>query len=774
MSLPPDLQVLCRKLTSVPQDNFVSLSPVLVQHILRCGDALSRPSDQRPKDGSSESSLLVHKLKTQLSSLLNNGRNPQGRFVAAVLIKAAVDIGGWECLRTSKPWVIGLLSILQVCSTHVTCWDKRLSDIQKNDPFATKELCLVTLTRIYSLLQDYQTLIREIATPTLPDFFTACLQLVKQPASGKPLSTPQSLIETVAEAFAVLTPLYPTTIRPFSSQIRTAFKPYVAPTSSDGAVIPQTLRQASRRLLVLLHYTAPKNGNAEEWAKTLDGYIKASHATADQVFRAVQESWEPISAYTRQTVSVEGEPQGGASSGDDLPAWTGLRSGTERLTGLLDTLAQCFLCPTKIPVNVPLTALLDLVSRIALLVPPSVGSRDRDEVSINTAIGREERDELWSSLPDIHVAALRLLSAMEQRLTASIQPFTSDMLYQTTRVFNVNRAHPHMREVAFPLVRQLLLLHGPTMAKVSVGTLDRVVQYCCQDLLEASGFGRAEGRKDAMPENGTKTKGASSNADAYLASQEKKRSAPRFLAPAHQAAAESLLPVLFSHVPQQHLKQNLRGLLDRTAILTRNKSAMVASVLHPFRGKNGKPLPSILPFLVRQFPHDQEVEVLRSNLRLEPQTLGDGYGQGDSFGAFEAAEEEVSDETKSQDQPTNGWVQTRSAESEVQPFQSGLDRKDNLEKASEKSFFTFKNTETVVTTEEQVTEDGDHVMLSSVLKRKSVEVEEPAFAKRVDTGNMPESQSIVVSNKMEVDEDSDSEGSVQLDMTLDDFAEDSE
>ncbi|EOO04437.1 hypothetical protein UCRPA7_49 [Phaeoacremonium minimum UCRPA7] len=325
-----------------------------------------------------------------------------------------------------------------------------------------------------------------------------------------------------------------------------------------------------------------------------------------------------------------------------------------------------------------------------------------------------------------------------------------------------------MREVAFTLIRELLLLHGPTMAKVSVGTLDRVIQACCQDLLGACGLGQTDSRKDAVAENGTKNKGASSNADAYLASQEKKRSAPRVLAPAHMAAAESLLPVLFSHVPQQHLKQNLRGLLDRTAILTRNKRAMVASVLHPFRGKNGKPLPSILPFLVRQFPRDQEVEVLRSNLRLEAQTLGDGFGPGDSVSVYEAADVEDG-EKASHAQSNNGWGQSRSTEAE-----SGFGMKDDQQKASDEGFYAFKTAETVVTTQEQAAEDGDHVMLSSVLKRKSVEVEEPAFAKRVDTGKMSEQQSIPVSTKMDVDEDSDSEGSVQLDMTLDDFADDSE
>lgn len=70
--------------------------------------------DQKPKDGAPAHSVLVHKFLTQLTTLLKNGRSQPGRFSAAILIKAVVDVGGFECLRTSEPWVQGLLSIVQV------------------------------------------------------------------------------------------------------------------------------------------------------------------------------------------------------------------------------------------------------------------------------------------------------------------------------------------------------------------------------------------------------------------------------------------------------------------------------------------------------------------------------------------------------------------------------------------------------------------------------------------------------------------------------------
>lgn len=114
MSLPPELQVLCRRLASTDAADLPPLCPSLVGHIQRCEDVLSLPVDQKPKDGAPGHSVLVHKLKTQITTLLKNGRSQPGRFAAAILIKAVVEVGGYECLRTSEPWVRGLLTIVQV------------------------------------------------------------------------------------------------------------------------------------------------------------------------------------------------------------------------------------------------------------------------------------------------------------------------------------------------------------------------------------------------------------------------------------------------------------------------------------------------------------------------------------------------------------------------------------------------------------------------------------------------------------------------------------
>jgi pre-rRNA-processing protein RIX1 len=113
MSLPPELRVLCFQLSSVPAADLPRLTPTLLRHVLCCQVPLSSPAGNAAKADASASSVLVHKLKTQLTTLLN-GKSSEGRFAAVVLIKAVVDVGGWEVLRGSEPWVRGLLSVLGV------------------------------------------------------------------------------------------------------------------------------------------------------------------------------------------------------------------------------------------------------------------------------------------------------------------------------------------------------------------------------------------------------------------------------------------------------------------------------------------------------------------------------------------------------------------------------------------------------------------------------------------------------------------------------------
>jgi len=112
MSLPPELGAVCFQLLNTPNLALLRSLPELLRQVQRCQIPLSSSSESTTKSDA-PTAVLVHKLKTCLTSFLN-GRIPEQRFAAVVLIKAVVEVGGWEVLRTSEPWVRGLLSVLAV------------------------------------------------------------------------------------------------------------------------------------------------------------------------------------------------------------------------------------------------------------------------------------------------------------------------------------------------------------------------------------------------------------------------------------------------------------------------------------------------------------------------------------------------------------------------------------------------------------------------------------------------------------------------------------
>ncbi|KAK4202734.1 rRNA processing/ribosome biogenesis-domain-containing protein [Triangularia verruculosa] len=753
-SPPSDLRVLVRRLASTPADQLPRLCPVLVGHVLRCGGPLSASPDAgKGKDKGAETPMLVHKLRTHITTLLT-GRNASGRFAAVCLIKAVVDVGGWESLRAADPWVRGLISVAQ-----------------KNDPLPSKELAIITLTKIYMLLQGYPTLIREMATPTLPSFVTACLQLAKSP------STPTSVIETVTSSLSKLVMLYPTTLRPFAGQIKSALRTYIAPTTSDSAVVPHTLRESSRRLFILLSYTAPKNGSSDEWAKSIKAAILDCHATADQIFRGVVESWESSTGYRPQQIRNELDPSGGGESVDEFPSWEGIAPGSERLVGLLEFLAEYLDNPTKAPVTVPVGELLDLTTRLTLVTPPTAGSEEA--MQTNPSISRDEKSELWTVLSDIHTAVLRLHGSTIRRLADSALPLSTDIIDHTVRVLSSHKTNPIVREKVYNLTSPLLTLAGPTLPRLTVDSLTPLIQQTCHDILLSAGHLDDTPKPSTPVEKGKQT--VQGNADAFLSTPSATPvSLFTPLSTSHLASATTLLPLFLSHLPQTHLSPDIRSLLDRTAILSSNKNAMLASVLHPYKDTRGRYYPSILPFLVQKFGTSKEVEVVRSNLVRAgryAQLNTDDYDPTANLDDL-LAEKQLQTENSDQemddalidhpDQPQQTIVEEKKVvvsgwgtvvpenQNEKMEIDTAVEEKNQVNPFA----VTVQETETTVLKKRA----------ASPLKRKSSgtfdEVEETKV-KRVAVDTKTEQGD-------DSDSDSDDEGSVQIDMSLDDDDEDEE
>ena len=107
------LRVVTQRLASTPTNRLPHVVPFLASTIAGCHEIFKHLETlEEGKDGS-EVGIVVHKLKTQISTLLQD-KSVEARWSAVILIKATVEAGGWNILQSCGAWVRGLLAILNV------------------------------------------------------------------------------------------------------------------------------------------------------------------------------------------------------------------------------------------------------------------------------------------------------------------------------------------------------------------------------------------------------------------------------------------------------------------------------------------------------------------------------------------------------------------------------------------------------------------------------------------------------------------------------------
>jgi hypothetical protein len=603
------LRAIAQRLASTPTWQLPHIVGHLASSLTTCKAVFANSNLRHIKNDGSEAAFLVHKFKTRLSALLQDN-SPEARWSAIILIKATVETGGWDVYHECGAWVRGLLGILS-----------------KPDPPTTKELCIIALTRIFLLLEDHQSLVREITTPSLPGFIASCLNLVKSEHAcrgTKKMFCYDSILTSVLQSFGKLLPRHPTLFRPFLSQIRSLILPLTASTPSnvmldeDPKLKPITsgtyLAYSSRRLLVLLSSCAPKNTSAEEWAESVHVVIKSLHRTADRAFRAVIEDWEPSTSRAFQGGNQAHDFAEIVSDldGDELglPAWRGIHAGVERIDGLLHIIHMFVATPTKLSVRIPLGALVDVAERILSIFPPR-GEHENEYRGprVNPEAGKEERDGLWMGLPMVHVSALEVLSLIVSRLGQSSAIASHVILERSLWVFEAEHSDIHVRTIVYNLVSHILKLLGLSLPKTIAPPLSNCVRVCCEDLVPSKDQpARAKGPTTSVQKQTGDS--VSINADCYLIPQIRSTNRSENLLEI-ETAATSLLAAAISQVPKDFFSYSLRAQIDRTAVLMKSKPMMVASVLNPpTRRKGAREMSSLMPLLAREFPCSPEVEAL--------------------------------------------------------------------------------------------------------------------------------------------------------------------
>ena len=409
--------------------------------------------------------------------------------------------------------------------------------------------------------------------------------------------------------------MHPTSFRPFVPQIQSLMHPMIAPTPSnfengnEPTSTSASVSESARHLFVLLHVSGPKNTAGEEWAKSVDALIVSMQRTGDKVFRSLIEDW--TSSIKKYDVSSSGLVEDVVSDRNPtplaLPAWTGIYAGIERLDGLLLTLQAFLASATATAVTLPVGNILNVVDRILSTSPPGNGRNPR----VNQEIGRDEREGLWVGLPRLQILALGVCSLLISRMGHSSAPIASTILEQLLWTFESQYGNDGFRRAAYGLVSQILTVFGPSLPKTYAIPLSRCIRMCCEDLLPSVDpqlqDGQASFPDTKIPPNGSTS---STNADSYLKSASDQVDLSSASTNELQAARE-LLPLTLMNLPNEYLPFSLRSQMDRTAIITNNKKAMLASVMNPASKRKGKKhTTSILPLLARAHPEALEVEAL--------------------------------------------------------------------------------------------------------------------------------------------------------------------
>ena len=107
------LRVVTQRISNTPTKQLPHIAPILATNIAESKKLFAVPQNGTQSKDDSENTTVVHKLKTQLSALLQD-KQPQARYAAVILIKATVEVGGWNVLQGTASWVRGIIGIIGV------------------------------------------------------------------------------------------------------------------------------------------------------------------------------------------------------------------------------------------------------------------------------------------------------------------------------------------------------------------------------------------------------------------------------------------------------------------------------------------------------------------------------------------------------------------------------------------------------------------------------------------------------------------------------------
>ncbi len=359
---------------------------------------------------------------------------------------------------------------------------------------------------------------------------------------------------------------------------------------------------------MLLHVCSPKTTAGDEWTQSFQSTLATAQRTADRVFRAIIEDWKfpPGKAVVANIDSVHEQVNDHKPGPLNLPSWTGIHAGVERLDGLLRTLKAFIATKTSVSVMFPISSVMELVDRVLSASRPSNTKDSR----IRPEVGRDERDGLAAGLPQLHLSAMDLLSVMVLRMGSAFAALVHPTLEQIFWVFDEENDVDDIRLAAYRIVGQVLTKFGPSIPKSLAKSIAQCLALACEDIMPPQDNLTQGGEASTMNEKQPGHEASTMNADSYLKPMETHHavsSAPSVV----QAAARELMPLALARLPDGFLSEVVRIQIDSTSILTNYREAMLASVMKTGTNQRAQRMTtSILPMLARAHCGDLGVEAL--------------------------------------------------------------------------------------------------------------------------------------------------------------------
>ena len=603
------LHSLVRCLTDTPKHELPKRVINITDSLLLCRAILfnSKVASFNNK-WSAEAGSLKLRFQKLLSSFLHSASADE-QWTASYLLKYIIDFDDIEELQNLGEWAKGLLALFTRPST--------LNTIKINS--------LAILTRIFILGKDKSRLLRDITTYLLPKLITICIDMLETlyvSISAK-FSLPQTLtlLEPILLCFSKLIPCHPTLFRSSKSQLHKILIRIIAPVShtskarvvKNGAQNIQATAKASStamRLYVQLHYLAPKNDVAKEWLATESNIIEAIPTLLDYLkINKGEELW-PISANESKSLGMAARP--GLEELGFLKVES-VYDAESQLLALVDLLRHFLATANLSLVEIRLAPIIGMMQRLICSIGPSGYN-----FSENRRLSIDDAPIFLSNWCLLYGHVIKLAFTILSRFGLAAMSLAGEIMHIMTVAFERSSMIESLRHMFYTLFEQLVQLIGPAMTKSQISLLHRMITSCCYDILFNT---------DRLQQSSVHKTPGFNHADTLQSGREKLND---WLAPEGyisqtqdhtRKSAVSLLGILLSKLPADLISSSMRSLMERTAVLSRSRGAMLASTLNrpSVKSNGGKVLASPLPFLARLYPGCLETEgLLRPRVPILP------------------------------------------------------------------------------------------------------------------------------------------------------------